>query len=113
MACIEAHEQTLSRAMLTALDDVGASIYGVSDRDRLDQRVPTFCFNLPGRDPADVVNHAAEANIGIRDGHMYAPRLMERLNLSMDKGAVRASLVHYNTLAEVERFAEALRTLVR
>jgi selenocysteine lyase/cysteine desulfurase len=31
----------------------------------------------------------------------------------MDKGAVRASLVHYNTLDEVERFADALRTLVR
>jgi selenocysteine lyase/cysteine desulfurase len=34
---------------------------------------------------------------------------MERLNLSMDKGAVRASLVHYNTLAEIDRFADALQ----
>jgi selenocysteine lyase/cysteine desulfurase len=113
MTGIEAHEQSLSGAMLTALKDVGARIYGVSDAAQIDQRVPTFCFNLPERDPADVVNHVAEANIGIRDGHMYAPRLMERLNLSMDKGAVRASLVHYNTLDEVERFADALRTLVR
>jgi len=109
MAGIEAHEQTLSRAMLTALDAVGATIYGVSDGDRLDQRVPTFCFNLQGRAPADVVTHMAAADIGIRDGHMYAPRLMERLNLSMDKGAVRASLVHYNTLAEIDRFANALQ----
>ena len=50
--------------------------------------------------------------IGIRDGHMYAPRLMARLNLSMDSGAVRASLVHYNSLAEVVRFAEALKEIV-
>jgi selenocysteine lyase/cysteine desulfurase len=55
----------------------------------------------------------AEAEIGIRDGHMYAPRLMDRLGLPMDKGAVRASLVHYNTLAEVERFGEVLRRLSR
>ena len=111
MTGIEAHEQTLSEAMLSALLDVGAMIYGVSDVGRINQRVPTFCFNLPGRDPADVVTHMAKADIGIRDGHMYAPRLMERLNLPMDKGAVRASLVHYNTLAEVDRFADVLREI--
>ena len=53
----------------------------------------------------------AAADIGIRDGHMYAPRLMERLGLAMDTGAVRASLVHYNTLAEIDRFAEVLRAV--
>jgi selenocysteine lyase/cysteine desulfurase len=31
----------------------------------------------------------------------------------MDAGAVRASLVHYNTLGEIERFAEALKHLAR
>jgi selenocysteine lyase/cysteine desulfurase len=55
----------------------------------------------------------AEAEIGIRDGHMYAPRLMDRLGLSMDKGAVRASLVHYNTVAEIECFGEVLRRVSR
>lgn len=43
---------------------------------------------------------------------MYAPRLMKRLNLSMDSGAIRASLVHYNTVEEVRRFGEALRAIV-
>ena len=43
---------------------------------------------------------------------MYAPRLMNRLNLSMDSGAVRASLVHYNTLDEVRRFGEALKAVI-
>ena len=50
----------------------------------------------------------AEADIGIRDGHMYAPRLMNRLGLRMDQGALRVSLVHYNTLGEVARFGNAL-----
>ena len=54
----------------------------------------------------------ARREIGIRDGHMYAPRLMKRLNLSMDSGAVRASLVHYNTLEEIERFGEALKEAI-
>jgi selenocysteine lyase/cysteine desulfurase len=39
---------------------------------------------------------------------MYSPRLMRRLGISEERGAVRASLVHYNTLAEVQTFAGAL-----
>jgi selenocysteine lyase/cysteine desulfurase len=84
-------------------------VYGVRDPAQVERRVPTFTFNIPGVDPADVAGRMAEAEIGIRDGHMYAPRLMDSLGLAMDKGAVRASLVHYNTLAEVERFGEVLR----
>jgi selenocysteine lyase/cysteine desulfurase len=61
--------------------------------------------------PAKVTETAARAGIGIRDGHMYAPRLMQRMNLSKETGMVRVSLVHYNTLAEIHRFAEVLSTL--
>jgi selenocysteine lyase/cysteine desulfurase len=39
---------------------------------------------------------------------MYAPRLMERLGLQKESGAVRASLVHYNTVEEVRRFGRVL-----
>jgi selenocysteine lyase/cysteine desulfurase len=53
----------------------------------------------------------AQADIGIRDGHMYAPRLMGRLGLAMDRGAVRVSLVHYNTLDEIDRFGDALKKI--
>ena len=60
-----------------------------------------------------MVEGLAEAGFGIRDGHMYAPRLMARLGLSMDRGALRVSLVHYNTLDEVDRFGDALRQVCR
>jgi cysteine desulfurase family protein (TIGR01976 family) len=113
MTAIEVYERALSRAMLAVLKAAGATIYGVADPDQAHLRVPTFCFNLPGVDPAAVVTAMADADIGIRDGHMYAPRLMERLGLSMDKGAVRASLVHYNDLSEIERFGRVLRSLAR
>ena len=111
MIGIEAYERELSRAMLAALHSAGAVIYGVSDPDQVHLRVPTFSFNLPGVDPAELVLKMAAADIGIRDGHMYAPRLMERLGLAMDKGCVRASLVHYNDMAEIDRFGAVLRSL--
>jgi selenocysteine lyase/cysteine desulfurase len=67
-----------------------------------------LCFNLPGISPAKVTEELAKQNIGVRDGHMYSPRLMKRLGLSQESGAVRASLVHYNTMEEVHRFGGAL-----
>ena len=111
MAGIEAYERDLSVAMLAALAEVGADVYGVADPAAVDRRVPTFCFNLPGVAPAAVARGLAAADIGARDGHMYAPRLMERLGLSLASGAVRASLVHYNTGDEIDRFAGALHVL--
>ena len=54
---------------------------------------------------------AARAGIAIRDGHMYSPRLMDRLGLARETGAVRVSLVHYNTMAEIERLGSVLSGL--
>ena len=54
-----------------------------------------------------VTEELSKRNIGIRDGHMYTPRLMKRLGLAHESGVVRASLVHYNTLEEV-RSSETL-----
>ena len=111
MVSIRAYERTLSAALLERLNALGAKVYGISDPARAHERVPTVCFNLPGRSAAQVVAAAAEADIGIRDGHMYAPRLMRRLGLQVDTGAVRVSLVHYNTHAEIDRLAELLEQL--
>jgi cysteine desulfurase family protein (TIGR01976 family) len=111
LASIRAYEGSLSREMLRVLNDCGATTYGVTDSKRIGERVPTICFNLPGRTPASVTEELAKQGIGVRDGHMYAPRLMKRLGLTKESGAVRASLVHYNTLEEVHKFESALAKL--
>lgn len=112
MAAIRDYELLLAREMLKVLKDCGATIYGVDEEARIDERVPTFCFNIGTLSPQRIVEEMADMQIGIRDGHMYAPRLMKRLKLSMDSGAIRASLVHYNTVEEVRRFGEALRAII-
>ena len=108
LASIRAYEQSLSSEMIAVLNDCGAEIYGISNDDRILERVPTLCFNLPGISPSRVTEEFAKRSIGVRDGHMYSPRLMRRLGLSPETGAVRASLVHYNALAEVHLFGETL-----
>jgi selenocysteine lyase/cysteine desulfurase len=99
--------------MLEALRSAGAVIYGVADPACVQERVPTFCFRLPHIAPALVTQTMAERGIGIRDGHMYAPRLMKRLGVSLDAGVNRASLVHYNTVQEIHEFGKVLRDMVR
>ena len=111
MDAIKTYEQQLSLEMLRVLRTCDATIYGISDDEHVSERVPTLCFNLPGVLPQVVTEAAAKANIGIRDGHMYAPRLMKRLNLPVATGAVRVSLVHYNTVEEIHRFQDVLKSL--
>jgi cysteine desulfurase family protein (TIGR01976 family) len=113
MTSIREYEATLSRKMLEVLHAVGATIYGIDDPARLAERVPTFCFNLPNILPAFVTETMSNRGIGIRDGHMYAPRLMKHLGLSLDTGVVRASILHYNTIEEIQEFGKVLRGFVR
>jgi cysteine desulfurase family protein (TIGR01976 family) len=105
---IRGYEASLSLEMLEVLNECGAVVYGVADTKRIGERVPTLCFKLPNVSPARVTEEIAKQNIGVRDGHMYSPRLMKRLGLAPESGAVRASLVHYNTVEEVRRFGSAL-----
>jgi cysteine desulfurase family protein (TIGR01976 family) len=113
MNSIREYEATLSLEMLAALHAAGAQVYGIDDPARVAERVPTFCFNLPNVAPALVTETMAVRGIGIRDGHMYAPRLMKRLGKSLDTGVNRASLVHYNTLEEIHEFGKVLSDMVR
>jgi cysteine desulfurase family protein (TIGR01976 family) len=107
MTAIRDYEAGLSREMLSVLRDCGATIYGTGDR------VPTFAFNLQQISPAKVTETMALAGIGIRDGHMYAPRMMKSLGLSLDSGVVRASLLHYNTVKEIHEFGNVLGDLAQ
>jgi len=108
MNTIAEYERTLSRLLLDEVTRVrGVTVYGVTDRERVADRVPTICFTVAGIESAALAAGLAARDIGMRSGHMYSPRLIARLGLQPG-GAVRASLVHYNTAAEIARFGAAL-----
>jgi len=112
MQAIHEYETTLSMALLQGLRSIkGATVYGLQDPQSSHLRVPTVCFNLRSVSPDQVTTRLADKGIAVRDGNMYAPRLMKRLGLSPDSGAVRASLVHYNTLDEIRLFLGELREI--
>jgi selenocysteine lyase/cysteine desulfurase len=52
--------------------------------------------------------------VGIRYGHFYAFTLVDELSPKIDPadGVVRISLVHYNTVTEVNRIIEILKEVL-
>ena len=92
-------------AWLRGRNDV--TIVGRRDSDR-EFRVPTIAFKVTGRDSAAIVTQVDAHDIGIRYGDFHSRRLVERLGLMEGNGVVRVSMVHYNTVEEVDRLIRAL-----
>ena len=110
MSAIRAYEYELSRALIEVIGSVpGTRIYGVTDKDRLDERVPTISFTLAGRDPEKVADALGRQNFYVWNGHNYALAVVERLGLLDAGGMIRVGPVHYNTLDEIGKFGEALK----
>jgi cysteine desulfurase family protein (TIGR01976 family) len=109
MSAIRSYEYELSRALLDILAETpGATVYGIMDTHRLEERVPTCAFTMKGKSPRQVAEQLDEANIYVWDGNYYALEVTTRLGLEDSGGMVRVGPVHYNTLEEINRFGEAL-----
>lgn len=112
MVAIHGHERGLSLGTLERLGAVpGLALHGLADPARVDERVPTFSFTLPGHAPRDIAAHLASRAINVWDGDFYAWEAVRALGLADAGGLVRIGLVHYNTLEEVDRLVDALHEL--
>ena len=109
MTAIHTYELELGRALLSALGSIpGLHIYGLTDENRLHDRVATFSFRLEGMHPRLVAEKLAHEGIYVWDGNYYALNVSERLRVEESGGMVRVGAAHYNTLEEVERLKEVL-----
>ena len=98
-----------SAALLGALQSVpGLHLYGLTDPNRLAERVATYSFRLKDIPPRKIAEKLAEQNIFVWDGNYYALNVSERLGVEGSGGMLRVGAVHYNTLVEVERLRNAL-----
>jgi len=112
MAAIRAYEYEISRATIETLKAVpGLRLYGLDDIRRLEERVPTFAFTMEGYSPHEIAEKLDQHNIYVWDGNYYALAVTERLDVEKSGGMVRVGPVHYNTVEEIERLGEALRSL--
>jgi cysteine desulfurase family protein (TIGR01976 family) len=109
MTAIRAYEFELGRALLSALNSIpGLQLYGLTDVNRLQDRVATFSFRLKDMHPRLVAERLAQEGIYVWDGNYYAVNVSERLGVEDSGGMVRVGAAHYNTLEEVARLKQAL-----
>jgi cysteine desulfurase family protein (TIGR01976 family) len=75
-------------------------------------RVGTISFVHDSKSSAEITAAVDRSGIGIRHGHMYAYHLCENIGLEPEDGVVRTSLVHYNTMEEIERLIEVFEKVL-
>jgi len=101
---VAAHERDLTARCLDALGCIaGVTLYGPRNPEI---KGAVVAFNVEGIHPHDGAALLDEKGIAVRAGHHCAQPLMKRLGIV---GTLRASFSVYNTPAEVERLAEAVK----
>jgi len=113
MSVVRNVEYELSKALIGVIKSVpGTHIHGVTDPHRVEERVPTVSFTVEGRDPAKIAEALGQQGFYVWNGHNYALAIVERMGLLEAGGMVRVGPTHYNTLDEIERFGEVLKSVI-
>lgn len=114
---IHGQEEKIQEVLLSYLrskpDQI--KIYGEPTADR-NLRVPVISFRVKGRTSFGITDAIeARSPYGCRAGHFYSKRLIQEvLDIpDPDDGIVRCSLVHYNTVEEVEGLVKVLDEVIK
>lgn len=112
-AQIAAHEERLAARFLEHVARWrGVRLLGEASADR-QLRVPTFSLAVEGKTPEAVVRAVDPQGIGIRHGDFYSKALARALVPGATPSVMRVSMVHYNTLDEIDRAAAAIEAALR
>ncbi|MDX1729600.1 MAG: aminotransferase class V-fold PLP-dependent enzyme, partial [Aurantimonas coralicida] len=105
---IAEQERAISARLLDFLGSRNSIRIVGRNSSAVEDRVATISFIAGDRDSKAIVDQVDPHMIGIRHGDFYAKRLIQDLGLAPQNGVVRVSMVHYNTLDEVDRLIAAL-----
>jgi cysteine desulfurase family protein (TIGR01976 family) len=97
--------------VLTALP--GVHVYGLTEPDAMDRRVPTVSIRMDGLHPRLVAEALAEKGLYVWDGNFYALAVTQRLGIEDEGGLIRIGLAHYNTHDEIDRLGYELGEIRR
>ncbi len=101
------HEQVITRRAFERLSSMkGVRIIG----SQPDNRISLFTFVVDGIRTEKIVKRLDQAGIAIRGGDLASLPLLKRFGVTT---ASRASLYLYTSIEDVERFGDALQTIVR
>jgi cysteine desulfurase family protein (TIGR01976 family) len=113
-AAATAYEMPLAQKLIDGLRAIpGVTVHGITNSNRLHERVPTVSVTHARRKSAALAEALAGQGINVWSGHNYAPEVVRWLGLDEADGVLRIGLAHYNTEAEVDRAVEALSKLAQ
>jgi len=107
-ALMSAHEESLAVRFVDFLSSKSNVRLLGPKTGQSELRTPTFSFTVDGRAAADIPPLLLPAKAAIGQGHFYAKRLLDALDITDPGGVLRASMAHYNTMDEVDTLIEAL-----
>jgi cysteine desulfurase family protein (TIGR01976 family) len=113
MALMFEYEKALASHLISGLQATGGVVVqGITAPDALDRRVPTVSFTHSTLAPDAIAESLVEENIYVWSGHNYAVEVARTLGVLETGGVVRVGPVHYNSIAEIDEFLEALGRIV-
>jgi len=108
---IAQYEETLSIRLLDFLNSKSnVRIIGKKESD-CSLRVPTISFVIDNVKSSSIPPEVDKHFIGIKYGDFYARRLIDDLGLAPQDGVIRVSMVHYNTIEEIDRLITIFQRL--
>ncbi len=109
---IQTYEGELSSRLLDGLATLpGVRIWGITDRARLRERVPTVSITHSHLSPQTMARELAQQGLYVWPGNHYALPFTEAARLE-PAGTLRIGLLHYNTADEVDRLIAALSQIL-
>ena len=91
----------------------GATVHGITNPNRVGERVPTVSMTHERVSPPRVAERLARAGVCVWSGHNYALEVVRHLGIDEATGVVRIGLAHYNTEEEVDRTLAALEQALK
>lgn len=108
---ITSYEQELAAHLLDGLSRFpDITVWGLTDPDRISERVPTVSFTHASRTPEQIAEFLGQRGIFVWHGNHYGLPFTEAAGLE-PHGTLRVGILHYNTRAEVDRLLSALAEL--
>lgn len=103
------YENALTMRLIDGIQSLpGTTIHGITNPNRIAERVPTISFTHSQVSTHQIAKALAADNIYVWSGHNYALEVVRHLGIDEEQGVVRIGIAHYNTADEVDTLLTAL-----
>ena len=103
------YERDLMTKLISGLSALpGVSIHGITNSNRMSERVPTVSFTHDRKTPDEIAKALSDNNIFVWSGHNYAYEVVRQLGIDETTGVVRIGAAHYNTPNEIDACLNAV-----